>query len=99
MGRLYATREIEKILSENGYQSQGKRGNEKAKVDDITVYRTQGETEIRHTGIVIAVDENGKVVKVQSKWGDKGEYRHHPDDSPYGENWEVYRRIAGEEDE
>ena len=95
---LSVTREIEKILHENGYQSQGKRGKEKAKVDDIIVYHTQTETEIIHTGIVIEVDENGKVRKVQSKWGDKSEYKHHPDMSPYGNEWEIYR-VACKEDE
>lgn len=94
---LFVNIEIKKILQENWYQSQGKRSKEKAKVDDIIVYRTQTETEIIHTGIVIEVDKNGKVKKVQSKWGGKGEYKHHPDLSPYGENWEIYRK-AREED-
>lgn len=95
---LSVNREIEKILHENGYQSQGKRSKEKAKIDNIIVYRTRAEAEIIHTGIAIEIDKNGKVKKVQSKWGDKGEYKHHPDVSPYGDNWEIYRRKAYEED-
>lgn len=45
-----------------------------AQVGDLVVYQNGGS--IRHTGIVTAVDGNGNVTEVQSKWGSAGEYFH-----------------------
>jgi hypothetical protein len=84
-----AHREIKRILND-GYDSRGKRNNEHARVCDIIVYYDDGY--ISHMGLVIQVDNSNKATIIQSKWGAYGEYRHHPDGSCYGVDWEIFRR-------
>lgn len=74
------------ILEDNGY----KKVEGKAQVGDIVVYKINEL--ITHTGIVHKVDDEGKVVKVQSKWGLGGDWIHDPDDVPGYGKWTVYRK-------
>ena len=59
-----------------------------AQVGDIVIYRNPDAitashpTDVTHSGIVTAVDATGKVTKVLSKWGARGDYNHAPLDVP-----------------
>lgn len=59
-------------------------------VGDIVVYR-DADGNITHSGTVTAVDGNGNVTEVESKWGSGGKYKHAVDETPYGTNIEYYR--------
>ncbi|MFQ6063557.1 MAG: hypothetical protein ACE5J9_10350 [Methanosarcinales archaeon] len=79
--------QVQKILDDGGF----KKVEGKAKVGDIVVYKKNSM--IIHTGIVHRVDEKGKVVKVQSKWGLGPDWIHDPNDVPPGYGtWTVCRK-------
>jgi len=68
--------QVQKILDDNGYTQVTRPA-----VGDIVVYR-DADGNITHTGLVRAVDSNGNVTVVESKWGRLGRYRHAPNDVP-----------------
>ena len=81
--------EVSSILLDNRYQSVF--GS--TRVGDLVLYRgIKGD--ITHTGFVHQVNDEGKPVLVQSKWGTLGDYLHAPDTVPpiYG-NWTIYRQF------
>lgn len=79
--------QVQKILEDDGYtQVKGV-----AKKGDIIIYQYKGA--ISHSGFIHQVDNTGKIIKIQSKWGLAGDYIHNPDSVPleYG-SWTVYRK-------
>jgi hypothetical protein len=81
---VLATQDIDKILSDNGYEQVAD-----ANPGDIVIYRGfQGE--VLHTGLVRGVLDDGTVI-VESKWGVAGRYLHRPEDQPYGQQFAYYR--------
>jgi len=59
---------------------------------DIIIYK-DGAGNIIHSGKVTMADGFGVVTEVQSKWAQSGEYKHAPNNSPYGTNWEIFRTL------
>lgn len=80
-----ATTLLETILADNGYTKRGKVG----RFCCVILYRDAAGS-VTHAGLVLEVDDSGRPVVIQSKWGAAGQYRHHPDHSPYGSAWEVW---------
>jgi surface antigen len=68
--------QVQKILDDNGYTI-----TNTPQVGDLVVYKDSNGN-ITHTGIVKEVDKDGKVTKVESKWGRLGRYEHAPNDVP-----------------
>lgn len=64
-----------------------------SKVGDRVIYNQDtgnGYDYPLHSGIVTGVDEQGRVTEVTSKWGKGPLVKHHPADSPYGDNRKYY---------
>jgi hypothetical protein len=80
-----ATELLESILADNGYEKRGRVG----RFCCVILYRDAAGN-VTHAGLVLEVDGAGRPTVIQSKWGAAGQYRHHPDHSPYGAGWEVW---------
>lgn len=65
-------------LRDEGYRPL--KEGEKPNKGDFVLYYKDGQ--LQHIGIVEEVDENGKVKKVRSKWGESGEFIHDLDAVP-----------------
>lgn len=63
--------------------------NLKPQVNDVIIYRTDAGA-IIHSGIVTKVDQQGKVVEIESKFQTGGRYKTTPEQTTYGKNWEIY---------
>jgi hypothetical protein len=84
-----------KAILDNEYQLLAR--DQKAQVGDILVYKTAATDKkpsvITHYAIVTAVDAQGNITEVGSKWGRTPRYKHPPDVVPssYGSRDGVYR--------
>jgi hypothetical protein len=67
-------------LLDSGYKPINLVPGRKPKRGDLVIYKTG--TQLQHVGIVEEVDADGKVKKVQSKWGTGGEFSHDMDAVP-----------------
>lgn len=77
-------REVDMILTDNGYQAVIA-----PRPGDVVVYRSSGDGAVLHTGLV-RVAEPGLIL-IESKWGALGRYVHQPDDQCYGNRFTYYR--------
>ncbi len=59
---------------------------------DVIIYKDK-DGNIIHAGKVTMADRFGVVMEVQSKWAQGGEYKHAPNNSPYGTTWEIFRTL------
>jgi hypothetical protein len=80
--RILESSLVELILREDGYRCIDE---DQAVVGDLVIYRDQDE--IRHAAVITEVKSLGPgrpslVLKALSKWGDHGEYFHHPANVP-----------------
>jgi hypothetical protein len=75
--------DVEKILTDNGYQVVTA-----PRVGDLVVYRTP-YGQIAHSGVVRVADE--ELILVESKWSHHGRYLHLPDDYDPSFSWTCYR--------
>jgi len=86
-----STEMIETIMAESGYECFDQRDPVPVELAEsakcIIVYYDNGN--IIHTGLVEGYDDEGNPTTIRSKWGGHGEYRHKPDESPYGTDWKI----------
>lgn len=76
---------VEKILVENTYHRVTQ-----PKDDDVAIYRSS-TGKILHTGLVRTVLSDGTIL-IESKWGLDGRFLHNPENQPYSQIIEYYRR-------
>jgi len=81
--------DVERILEDNGYARVPGGG---VQTGDLVIYRKSGE--IKHSGIVTAVDGGGNPTQIESKWGAGGRYLHAPGDVPPGYGQPEYWRTS-----
>jgi hypothetical protein len=85
-----------KAILDNEYRLLAR--DDKPRVGDILVYKTAATDKkpsvITHYAVVTAVDAQGNITEVESKWGRTPRYKHPPDVVPpsYGSKDGVYRK-------
>lgn len=89
---IYQSRELGKILKEDGYE---KIGEAEALPGDVVIYLAPDTGDFEHSAVVIAEPKEDAlgIPRVLSKWGQAHEVVHYANDCPYNYDRVEYYRV------